>query len=60
MSDLIRPGNNYRLKYDAVILKRDDVVSVFSIERGIPDQPLYGGYCHEKETWEFLLGDYFK
>jgi hypothetical protein len=60
MSNLIKPGNDYRLKYDAVILKRDDVVSIFSIERGIPDQPLYAGYCADKDTWELLLGDVFK
>lgn len=57
---LIKPGKDYRLKYDAVILKRDDVVSIFSIERGLEHFPLYAGYCADKDTWELLLEDVFK
>lgn len=60
VNKIIKPGNDYRLKYDAIILKRDDVVSIFSIERGLPDQPMYGGYCADKDTWELLLEDSFK
>jgi hypothetical protein len=59
MSDLIKPGNEYRLKYDAEILKRDDVVSIFSIERGLKE-PLYAGFCYDKYVFELLTIHSFK
>jgi hypothetical protein len=50
---ILKPGKDYRLKYDAKLLKRDDVVSIFSVERGLKE-PLYAGYCAEKDVWEQL------
>jgi len=53
MHKFLKPGNSYRLKYDAEILKRNDIIDIFSIERG-SKEPLYAGYCYEKEVWEYF------
>lgn len=53
-SKYLIPGNSYRLKYDSIILKRDDTIDIFSIERGLKDFPLYACYCSDRDTWEYL------
>lgn len=52
-------GKSYRLKYDAELLKRDDVVEIFSIERGA-NPILYSCYCPDKDIFEHLTEDVFK
>jgi len=46
-------GNFYRLKSKGEILNYGDWVIIFSIERG-SKEPLYAGYCYEKEVWEYF------
>lgn len=53
IESLILPGNSYRVKYDGDNIKRDDVVTIFAIERGAL-VPLYGCYCSYRDVWEFL------
>lgn len=53
------PSNSYRLKYDAEILKRDDVVDIFSIERG-SNPVLYACYCPDKDVTELVTEDVFR
>lgn len=53
IENLLIPGKSYRVKYDGIHLKRDDTVSIFSIERGSL-MPLYGCYCPDRDVWEFL------
>jgi hypothetical protein len=50
---ILKPGNSYRVKYDGDNIKREDVVTIFSIERGSL-VPLYGCYCSGRDVWEFL------
>ncbi len=50
---ILKPGNSYRVKYDGDNIKREDVVTIFSIERGSL-VPLYGCYCSDRDVWEFL------
>lgn len=50
---LLITGNSYRVKYDGDLIKRDDVVQIFTIERGSL-VPLYGCYCPDRDVWEFL------
>jgi hypothetical protein len=51
INKILAPGKSFRLKYDCNVLKRDDVVVIFSIERGLP-YPLYAVYCADKDCWE--------
>ncbi len=53
IENLLIPGNSYRVKYDGDNIKRDDVVTIFAIERGSL-VPLYGCYCSDRDVWEFL------
>ena len=55
---LLKPGSSYRVKYDGDNIKRDDVVTIFSIERGSLT-PLFGCYCPDRDVWEFLDGSNF-
>lgn len=54
----LTPGNSYRVKFDSLILKRNDIVEIFSIERGTVI-PLYSCYCPEMDVWEQVTEDIF-
>lgn len=58
IENLLLPGNYYRVKYDGDNIKRDDIVAIFSIERGLIT-PLYGCYCQERDVWEFMKSTNF-
>jgi hypothetical protein len=53
IESILKPGNSYRVKYDGDNIKREDVVTIFAIERGSL-VPLYGCYCSDRDVWEFL------
>jgi hypothetical protein len=51
--DLPKPGKFYQIRYGTRHLQRLDRVIIFSIEKGL-NEPLYAGYCYEKEVWEYF------
>jgi len=58
-SKQLLPGKSFRLKYDCSILKRDDIVEIFSVERGL-SSPWFACYCIDKDAWEYLMEDSLK